>query len=70
LSAALPCASAKTAIGSEEKPAPSGTLKVTGVKKNPTYHYNPAYAFKGVRTDKPLFTSRQLGTMHLIDAFE
>jgi lipoprotein-anchoring transpeptidase ErfK/SrfK len=40
-------------VGSEEKPAPSGTLKVTAVKKNPTYHYNPAYAFKGVRTTKP-----------------
>jgi lipoprotein-anchoring transpeptidase ErfK/SrfK len=40
-------------VGSEEKPAPTGTLKVTAVKKNPTYHYNPAYAFKGVRTDKP-----------------
>jgi len=39
--------------GSEEKPAPSGTLKVTVVKKNPTYRYNPAYAFKGVRTTKP-----------------
>jgi lipoprotein-anchoring transpeptidase ErfK/SrfK len=40
-------------VGSGEKPAPSGTLKVTAVKKNPTYHYNPAYAFKGVRTTKP-----------------
>jgi lipoprotein-anchoring transpeptidase ErfK/SrfK len=40
-------------VGSEEKPAPSGTLKVTAVKKNPTYHYNPAYAFKGVRTTQP-----------------
>jgi lipoprotein-anchoring transpeptidase ErfK/SrfK len=40
-------------VGSEEKPAPSGTLKVTGVKKDPTYHYNPIYAFKGVRTKKP-----------------
>jgi lipoprotein-anchoring transpeptidase ErfK/SrfK len=40
-------------VGSEEKPAPSGTLKVTVVQKNPTYHYNPAYTFKGVRTDKP-----------------
>jgi len=28
-------------------------LKVTAVKKNPTYRYNPAYAFKGVRTTKP-----------------
>ena len=40
-------------VGSEEKPAPTGTLKVTAVRKNPTYRYNPAYAFKGVRTDKP-----------------
>jgi lipoprotein-anchoring transpeptidase ErfK/SrfK len=40
-------------VGSEEKPAPTGTLKVTTVKKNPTYHYNPAYAFKGVRTKQP-----------------
>lgn len=40
-------------VGSEEKPAPSGTLKVTGVKKNPTYRYNPAYAFKGVRSKEP-----------------
>jgi lipoprotein-anchoring transpeptidase ErfK/SrfK len=40
-------------VGSGEKPAPSGTLKVTAVKKNPTYHYNPVYAFKGVRTTKP-----------------
>jgi lipoprotein-anchoring transpeptidase ErfK/SrfK len=40
-------------VGSGEKPAPSGTLKVTAVKKNPTYHYNPAYAFKGVKTSKP-----------------
>jgi lipoprotein-anchoring transpeptidase ErfK/SrfK len=40
-------------VGSEEKPAPSGTLNVTVVQRNPTYHYNPAYAFKGVRTDKP-----------------
>jgi lipoprotein-anchoring transpeptidase ErfK/SrfK len=40
-------------VGSEEKPAPNGTLKITSVKKNPTYHYNPTYAFKGVRTKKP-----------------
>jgi lipoprotein-anchoring transpeptidase ErfK/SrfK len=39
--------------GSAEKPAPSGRLKVTGVSKNPTYRYNPAYAFKGVKTDEP-----------------
>jgi lipoprotein-anchoring transpeptidase ErfK/SrfK len=39
--------------GSKEKPAPSGTLKVTGVARNPTYRYNPDYAFKGVKTEKP-----------------
>jgi len=35
-------------IGSEEKPAPSGTHKVKGIARNPTYTYNPEYAFKGV----------------------
>src|SRR3954471_4728073 len=40
-------------VGSEEKPSPSGTLKVTEVSRNPTYRYNPDYHFKGVRTDKP-----------------
>lgn len=40
-------------VGSEEKPPPSRTLKITNIKKNPTYRYNPAYAFKGVRADKP-----------------
>jgi lipoprotein-anchoring transpeptidase ErfK/SrfK len=40
-------------VGSQEKPAPSGTLKVTVVRKNPTYRYNPDYAFKGVRSKKP-----------------
>ena len=39
--------------GSEEKPAPSGPLKVVSVSKNPTYQYNPEYAFKGVRTKEP-----------------
>jgi len=28
-------------IGSEEKPSPSGALKVTEVSRNPTYRYNP-----------------------------
>ena len=36
-------------VGSGDKPAPSGTLKVTSVNKNPTYRYNPEYAFKGVK---------------------
>jgi len=40
-------------VGSEEKPAPSGQLTVTGVSKNPTYRYNPKYEFRGVRTTEP-----------------
>jgi lipoprotein-anchoring transpeptidase ErfK/SrfK len=44
-------------VGSDEKPSPTGVLKVTGVQRNPTYRYDPAYAFKGVRAEKP-FTIR------------
>lgn len=44
-------------VGSEEKRSPSGTLKVTEIDRNPTYHYNPAYHFKGVHSRKP-FTIR------------
>jgi lipoprotein-anchoring transpeptidase ErfK/SrfK len=44
-------------VGSEEKPSPSGTLKVTEVSRNPTYRYNPDYHFKGVHSPKP-FTIR------------
>lgn len=40
-------------VGSEDKPSPSGTLKVTEVSKNPFYRYNPAYRFKGVHSRKP-----------------
>jgi lipoprotein-anchoring transpeptidase ErfK/SrfK len=40
-------------VGSEEKPSPSGTLKVTEIDRDPTYRYNPAYHFKGVRSKKP-----------------
>jgi lipoprotein-anchoring transpeptidase ErfK/SrfK len=40
-------------IGSAEKPAPSGTHKVTRIAKNPNYTYNPAYAFRGVKTKEP-----------------
>jgi lipoprotein-anchoring transpeptidase ErfK/SrfK len=36
-------------IGSEEKPAPSGSHKVRAVAPNPNYTYNPDYAFKGVK---------------------
>ena len=39
-------------VGSTEKPAPEGRLQITSVVKNPIYHYNPAYHFKGVKTDK------------------
>jgi lipoprotein-anchoring transpeptidase ErfK/SrfK len=42
-------------VGSEEKPSPSGTLKVTAIDHNPTYRYNPEYHFKGVRS-KTAFT--------------
>jgi len=35
-------------IGSTEKPAPSGTYKVTAVAENPSYTYNPEFKFKGV----------------------
>jgi len=36
-------------VGSEDKPSPSGTFKITSVTDNPTYRYNPDYHFKGVR---------------------
>jgi lipoprotein-anchoring transpeptidase ErfK/SrfK len=44
-------------IGSAEKPAPSGSYRVRKVAYNPTYHYNPKFRFKGVKTRKP-FTIR------------
>jgi lipoprotein-anchoring transpeptidase ErfK/SrfK len=40
-------------VGSEEKPAPSGTLKVVSVAENPTYTYDPDFAFKGVKATEP-----------------
>jgi lipoprotein-anchoring transpeptidase ErfK/SrfK len=40
-------------VGSEEKPSPSGTLKVTAIEHNPTYRYNPKYHFKDVHSRKP-----------------
>lgn len=40
-------------MGSEEKPTPSGTLKVVSVDPDPIYHYNPKYHFKGVTSKKP-----------------
>jgi lipoprotein-anchoring transpeptidase ErfK/SrfK len=40
-------------VGSEERPAPSGTLPIRSVTQNPTYHYTPQLKFKGVKTKKP-----------------
>jgi len=39
--------------GSTERPAPSGELKIRSVTRNPTYRYNPKYAFKGVHSRTP-----------------
>jgi len=44
-------------IGSQEKPAPSGTFRIRSVARNPTYHYDPKFHFKGVKTQRP-FTIR------------
>jgi lipoprotein-anchoring transpeptidase ErfK/SrfK len=35
-------------VGSQEKPAPSGTYRVRRAVFNPTYTYDPKFAFKGV----------------------
>jgi lipoprotein-anchoring transpeptidase ErfK/SrfK len=40
-------------VGSDEKPTPSGALKVTSVHANPVYRYDPKYKFKGVESSKP-----------------
>jgi lipoprotein-anchoring transpeptidase ErfK/SrfK len=40
-------------VGSGEKPSPTGTRKVKVIQRNPTYHYNPEYQFKGVRSKTP-----------------
>jgi lipoprotein-anchoring transpeptidase ErfK/SrfK len=47
-----PVAVYPASIGSEEKPAPSGTHEVKAVAKNPVYTYDPDYKFKGVKADK------------------
>jgi lipoprotein-anchoring transpeptidase ErfK/SrfK len=40
-------------VGSGEKPTPSGTLKVTLIESDPSYHYNPRYRFREIDTQKP-----------------
>ncbi len=40
-------------VGSDEKPTPTGTLKVISSDANPNYRYNPDYKFKGVKAKKP-----------------
>jgi lipoprotein-anchoring transpeptidase ErfK/SrfK len=37
-------------VGSEEKPTPSGVLKVISIDARPHYRYNPDYKFKEVRS--------------------
>jgi lipoprotein-anchoring transpeptidase ErfK/SrfK len=44
-------------VGSDEKPTPTGSLKVISTDSNPNYRYNPDYKFKGVRSRKA-FTIR------------
>ncbi len=39
-------------IGSDEKPTPTGSLKVVSSDANPNYRYNPDYKFKGVKSTK------------------
>ena len=40
-------------VGSQERPAPSGTLPIRSVAENPTYTYSPKLKFKGVKATKP-----------------
>ena len=42
-------------VGSEEKPTPSGTLKVKAINSAPVYRYNPKYQFAEVETRKPFY---------------
>ncbi len=44
-------------VGSEQKPAPDGTLRITSISRNPVYRYDPEYKFKGVKSQEP-FTIR------------
>lgn len=44
-------------VGSDDKPTPSGVLKVTSIDARPHYRYNPDYKFKGVKS-REAFTIR------------
>src|SRR5262245_18197965 len=41
-------------IGSEDKPAPTGTFKITREVRDPVYFYNPNFQFRGVRAKQKL----------------
>jgi lipoprotein-anchoring transpeptidase ErfK/SrfK len=41
-------------VGSEDRPAPSGPLKITRVVHNPVYTYDPKFNFAGVKADRKL----------------
>jgi lipoprotein-anchoring transpeptidase ErfK/SrfK len=41
-------------VGSKEKPAPSGTYRVRRAMFNPTYTYDPIFAFKGVKAKQKI----------------
>ncbi|WP_407179056.1 L,D-transpeptidase family protein [Bradyrhizobium sp. STM 3562] len=40
-------------VGSDDKPSPSGALKVKLIESDPSYHYNPKYQFKEIGIQKP-----------------
>ena len=42
-------------VGSDEKPTPSGVLKVTSIDARPNYRYNPDYKFKGVKSRRSFY---------------
>lgn len=39
-------------VGSTEKPAPTGTFQVRRIARDPTWHYDPKFQFKGVKTNR------------------
>jgi len=41
-------------LGSDEKAAPHGTLKITRVVHDPVYYYNPKFQFPGVSAHRKL----------------